>query len=58
MVGENAVRILTKLIKINETGEWSMDFTEFTLIALRKRSQMLPISATIAQSASSDIEQR
>jgi hypothetical protein len=37
LLGEGGLKIMTKLIKtIFETGEWSKDFTEFTMIALKK----------------------
>jgi len=37
-LGESGLKILTKLINtIYETGEWPKDFTEFTMIALKKK---------------------
>jgi len=40
LLGEGALKIKTKLINtIYETGEWSKDFTEFTMIALKKKPQ-------------------
>jgi len=38
--GEGGLKIMTKLINtIYETGEWSKDFTEVTMIALKKKPQ-------------------
>jgi hypothetical protein len=38
MLGEDGVRLLTYLINsIYETGEWSKDIIEVTVIALKKR---------------------
>jgi len=38
LLGEGSLKILTKLINtIYETGEWPKDFTEFTIIALKKK---------------------
>jgi hypothetical protein len=40
LLGEGGLKILTKLINtIYETGEWPMDFTEVTMIALKKKTQ-------------------
>ena len=40
LLGEGGLKILTKLIKtIYETGEWPKDFTEVTMIALKKKTQ-------------------
>ena len=40
LLGEGGLKILTKLINaINETGEWPKDFTEVTMIALKKKTQ-------------------
>jgi len=39
-LGEGSLKIMTKLIKnIYETGEWPKDFTEVTMIALKKKPQ-------------------
>ena len=36
-MGENGLRTVTQLLSyIHETGEWSKDFTEATVIALKK----------------------
>jgi len=38
LLGEGGLKILTKLINtIYETGEWPKDFTEVTMIALKKK---------------------
>ena len=38
--GEGGLKIMTKLINtIYETGKWPKDFTEVTMIALKKKSQ-------------------
>jgi len=38
LVGEGGLRIMTQLIKnIHESGDWPKDFTEVTLIALKKK---------------------
>jgi hypothetical protein len=38
--GKDGLKIMTKLINtINETGEWPKDFTEVTVIALKKKPQ-------------------
>ena len=40
LLGEGGLKILTKLTNtIYETGEWSKDFTEVTVIALKKKTQ-------------------
>jgi hypothetical protein len=40
LMGEGALKIMTKLINtIYETGEWPKDFTEVTMITLRKKPQ-------------------
>ena len=40
LLGEGGVKILTKLINtIYDTEEWPKDFTEFTVIALKKKTQ-------------------
>jgi hypothetical protein len=40
LLGENGLKIMTKLINnIYETGEWPKDFTEVTMIALKKKPQ-------------------
>jgi len=40
LLGEGGLKLLTKLINtIYETGEWPKDFTEFTMIALKKKTQ-------------------
>ena len=39
LLGEGALKILTKLINtIYETAEWPKDFTEDTMIALKKKT--------------------
>ena len=49
---------MTRLINtIYETGKWPKDFTEVTMIDLRKRHK-LQNAATIAQSALLHIQQR
>jgi hypothetical protein len=54
LLGGGDLKILTKLIStICETGERPKDFTEVTMIALKKKTQ-----ATIAQSAVLHIQQR
>jgi len=50
---------MMKLINtIYEAGEWPKDFTEVTMIALKKKPQAKQNAATIAQSALSQIQQR
>jgi hypothetical protein len=40
LLGEGSLKIMTKLINtIYETGEWPKDFTEVTMIALKKKLQ-------------------
>jgi len=40
ILGEGGLKILTKLINtIYESGEWPKDFTEVTMIALKKQTQ-------------------
>jgi hypothetical protein len=40
LFGEGGLKVMTKLINtIYETGEWPKDFTEFTIIALKKKPQ-------------------
>jgi hypothetical protein len=40
LMGEGGLKIMTKLINtIYETGEWPKDFTEITMIALKKKRQ-------------------
>ena len=40
LLGEGGLKIMTKLINTSyETGEWPTDFTEFTVIALKKKPQ-------------------
>ena len=40
LFGEGGLKIMTKLINTNyETGEWPKDFTEVTMIALKKKPQ-------------------
>jgi len=40
LLGECDLKIMTKLIKnIYETGQWPKDFTEVTMIALKKKPQ-------------------
>jgi len=40
LLGKWGLKIMTKFIKtIHETGEWPRDFTEFTMIALKKKPQ-------------------
>jgi hypothetical protein len=39
-LGEGVLKIMKKLINtICETGDWPKDFTEFTMIALKKKPQ-------------------
>jgi len=45
LLGEGDLKILTKLINtIYETGEWPKDFTEVTIIALKKKTQAIKCS--------------
>ena len=40
LLGEGGLKILTKLINtIYETGQWPKDFTQVTMIALKKKTQ-------------------
>ena len=40
LLGEDGLKIMTKLINtIYEAGEWPKDFTEATMIALKKKPQ-------------------
>ena len=40
LFGEGGLKIMSKLINtIYETGEWPKDFTEVTMIALKKKPQ-------------------
>ena len=40
LLGEDGLKIMTKLINtLYETGEWPKDFTEVTMIALKKKPQ-------------------
>jgi hypothetical protein len=40
LLGDGGLKIMTKLINtIYETGEWVKDFTEVTMIALKKKPQ-------------------
>jgi hypothetical protein len=40
LLGEGGLKILTKIINtIYEIGEWPKDFTEFPMIALKKKTQ-------------------
>jgi len=51
LLGEGGLKIRTKLFStIHETGEWPKDFTEVTIIALKKKPQAKN-AATIAQLA-------
>ena len=48
LLGEGGLKILTKLINtLYETGQWPKDFTEVTMIALKRRHK-LQNAATIA----------
>ena len=45
LLGEGGLKILTKLINtIYETGEWPKDFTEVTMIALKKKKTCYKIT--------------
>jgi hypothetical protein len=58
LLGEDVLRLVTQLINnIYETGEWPKNFTEVTMIALKKKPKVRNV-ATISQSASSHIQQR
>jgi hypothetical protein len=40
LMGDSGLKIMTKLINTNyETGEWPKDFTEVTMITLKKKPQ-------------------
>ena len=40
LLGEGGLKILTKLINtVYETGQWSKDSTEVTMMALKKKTQ-------------------
>ena len=57
LLGEGGLKIMTKLINtIYETGEWPKDFTEVTMVALKKKPQATKCSdhctiSLIAQTA-------
>jgi hypothetical protein len=58
LLGEGGLKIMTKLINtIYETGEWPKDFTEVTMIALKKKPQATKCSdhRTISKDSSKDI---
>jgi hypothetical protein len=58
LLGGGGLKILTKLINtIYEPGEWTKDFTEVTMTALKRRNK-LQNAATIAQSPLLHIQQR
>jgi hypothetical protein len=58
LLGDDDLKIMTQLINnMYETGEWPRDFNEVTISALKKKLD-LRNAGTIAQSASSHIEQR
>ena len=45
LLGDGGLKILIKLINtIYETGEWPKDFTEVTIIALKKKTQAIKCS--------------
>jgi len=59
LLGDGGLKIIMKLINtIYETGEWSKDFMEVTMFALKKRSHKLQNALTNTQLASSHIQQR
>jgi hypothetical protein len=37
LLGENDLRLMTRLINIYETGKWFKDFTEVTMTVLKKQ---------------------
>jgi hypothetical protein len=37
LLGENGLRLMTRLINIHETGKWLKDFTEVTMTVLKKQ---------------------
>jgi hypothetical protein len=58
LLGEDGLRIMTQPIyNIYETGEWTKNFTEVTMIALKNNTKVTKCSIT-ARSASSHIQQR
>ena len=58
ILGEGGLKIMMKSINtIYETGEWPKDFTEVTMIVL-KRSHWLQNAVIITQSALSHTQQR
>ena len=58
LFGEGGLKIMTKLINtIYETEEWPKDFTEVTMITLKKKPQSTN-AATTAQSALWHIQRR
>jgi hypothetical protein len=58
LFGEGGLKIMTKLINtIYETGEWPKDFTEVTMIALKKKPQATKCSDH-RKSALSHIQRR
>jgi len=55
LLGEDDLRIMIQQINsMYDTGEWPKDFSEVTMIALKKKPEV----ATIAYSASLHIQQR
>ena len=57
LFGESGLKITTKLINtIYETGEWPKDFTEVTMIALKKKPQATKCSdnRTYSEDSSKD----
>ena len=58
LLGEGGLKIMTKLINtIYEIGEWPKGFTEFTMIALKKKPQATKCSDH-RKTALSHIQQR
>ena len=58
LLGEGGLKIMKKLINaIYETGEWPKDFTEVTMIALKKKLQAIKCS-NHRKSALSHTQQR
>ena len=50
LLGEKGLEVLTKLINtIHETGEWPKDFTEVTMIVLKKKPQATKCSDYCSQ---------
>ena len=37
LLGENGLRLMTRLINIYETGKWLKDFTKVTMTVLKKQ---------------------